>query len=276
MEQTEHTYRIIQPGSDSLRLYLGKVYRYRGLILRFLVRDVKEKYKQTYLGVLWSVIQAVAGLGLISFFFGYLVKIDTGAVPYPLYVFPGIISWYYFSFIIGYSGSSLVQSQHIIKKTYFPKLIIPFSRALVGLVDVFIWSVLLIVLMLVFRYPFSNNLLFIPVFVFLNLITGLSIAIWLSALTIRYRDMLIFIPYLIGFGIFITPVFFSDTMIPAKYFWFLYLNPMAGVISGLRWSFLSTAFPSAGFLLGFIPVFLLLFSGLFYFKRIEGEIADTI
>jgi lipopolysaccharide transport system permease protein len=275
-EQPVQGYRIIQPGDDTLLLYLSKVFRHRGLLFRFLVRDVKEKYAQTYLGLLWSGIQALAGIGLISFFFGFLLKIDTGSVPYPLYAFPGMISWYYFSFIIGYSGSSLVQSQHIIKKTGFPKLIIPLSRALVGLVDLAIWMALLILLMIIYRYPFSGNLVFMPFFILLNLVTSLSIAIWLSALTVRYRDLLIFIPYLIGFGIFVTPVFFPETLVPEKYDWILYLNPMAGVISGLRWSVLSTPLPSAGYLLGFLPVILLLVSGLFYFKQIEGKIADTI
>jgi lipopolysaccharide transport system permease protein len=187
-----------------------------------------------------------------------------------------MISWYFFSFIIGFSGSSLVQSQHLIKKTYFPKLIIPLSKALVGLADLFIWMLLLILLMIILRYPFSVNILFMPFFVLLILVTSLSIAFWLSALTVRFRDLLIFIPYLIGFGIFVTPVFFPETLVPEKYSWLLYINPMAGIISGLRWSILSTPLPSAGFLIGLIPIILLLFSGLVYFKQIEGKIADTI
>lgn len=164
-----------------------------------------------------------------------------------------MIAWYYFSFIIGYSGSSLIQSRHLIQKLNFPKIILPLAYALVGLVDFIIWTGLLILLMLILHQPITLNILAMPVFVLLTLITGLSISIWLSALTIRFRDLLIIIPYIIGFGIFATPVFFPGTMVPESYSWLLYLNPMAGIISGLRWSFLNTEPPAVEYFLDWSP-----------------------
>jgi lipopolysaccharide transport system permease protein len=130
--------------------------------------------------------------------------------------------------------------------------------------------------MIFFRYPVTINLVFLPVFILLNMLTGLCLAIWLSALTIRFRDLLIIIPYLIGFGIFITPVFFPEHLIPVHYAWVMYINPMAGVISGLRWCILGTDPPTVHYLLGFIPVVVLFITGFLYFIKIEGKISDNI
>ena len=267
---------IVISGSMSFREYLGSLYQHKALIRTFVVREIKAKYAQTYLGIFWSIIQAIVGLGIITFFFGYLLKIDTGTVPYPVFAFPGMIAWYLFSFIIGYSGSSLIQLRHLVQKLYFPKIILPVAYALVGLVDFIIWTILLILLMVVLKQPFTMNILALPVFMLLNLLAGLSISIWLSALTVRFRDLLIIIPYIIGFGIFVTPVFFPGTMVPESFSWLLYMNPMAGIISGLRWCFLNTEPPSLYYLAGLLPVVILLFSGLDYFRRMESRMADEL
>lgn len=275
MNKTDQNTVVIS-GTLSLRQYLISLNKHKALMRTFAVRDVKAKYAQTYLGIAWSLVQAIVGLGLITFFFDYLLKIDTGKVPYPLFAFPGMIAWYYFSFIIGYSGSSLIQSRHLIQKLNFPKIILPLAYALVGLVDFIIWTGLLILLMLILHQPITLNILAMPVFVLLTLITGLSISIWLSALTIRFRDLLIIIPYIIGFGIFATPVFFPGTMVPESYSWLLYLNPMAGIISGLRWSFLNTEPPAVEYFFGLVPILILFISGLDYFRRMEIRMVDEL
>jgi len=267
---------VVFTGKTTMRLYLHQVWCYRALIRSFAIRDIKVKYAQTYFGILWSILQAVIGVGIVTFFFGYILKIDTGGIPYFLYAFPGMASWYFFSFLVGYVGSSMQQSQHLIQKVYFPKLVLPLSQSVVGLIDFCIWLAVCLVCLLLFRYPLSWNLIFLPVFMVLNLVTGLSIAIWLSALTVRYRDLQIIMPFIIGFGIFVTPVFFPEVMIPAKYAFMLYLNPMAGVITGLRWCLLGTEIPSAHYLLGFIPVFLLFFSGMIYFTKVEYKLVDRM
>lgn len=275
MDGTDSSEMVIA-GTVSFREYLHKTWQHKSLIRTFVVREIKGKYAQTYLGILWSIIQAIVGLGVITLFFGYLMKVDTGTVPYPVFAFPGMIAWYLFSFIIGYSGSSLIQSRHLIQKLTFPKIILPIAYALVGLVDFILWTLFLFFLMIVLKQPIYLNILALPVFVLLNLFAGLSISIWLSSLTIRFRDLLIIIPYIIGFGIFITPVFFPVTLVPDSFSWVLYLNPMAGIIEGFRWCFLDTRPPSFGYLTGLLPVLILFFTGIDHFRRVESRIADEI
>jgi lipopolysaccharide transport system permease protein len=256
--------------------YLRRVYQYRNLIRSFTYRDIKVKYAQTYLGILWSVFQSLIGVGIITIFFGLIIKIDTGGIPYFLYAFPGMAAWYFFSFLVGYVGNSLQQSQHLIQKVYFPRLIIPLSQSFVGLIDFCIWIAVCLIFVFIFQNPVSLNILLLPVFIILILVTGLSVAIWLSALTVRYRDLQIIIPFIIGFGIFVTPVFFPETLIPPQYSFMLYLNPMAGVITGLRWCILGTEHPSTYYLLGFIPVTLLFLTAIIYFIKVEYKLVDRM
>jgi len=269
-------FKTVLTSRTDLADYLKSIWAYLSLILSFAIRDIRVKYAQTYLGILWSILQSVIGVGIVTFFFGYIIKINTGDIPYFLYVFPGMASWYFFSFLVGYVGSSMQQSQHLIQKVYFPRLIVPLSQSVVGLIDFCIWIAVCLIFMLIFRNPFSINLIFLPVFIVLNLATGLSVAVWLSALTARYRDLQIIIPFIIGFGIFVTPVFFPEVMIPAKYSFLLFLNPMAGVISGLRWCILGTEIPSLNYLFGFIPVIFLFVTGMIYFIRVEYKLVDRM
>ena len=158
---------------------------------------------------------------------------------------------------------------------YFPKLILPLYKALVGLIEFLLWFVLFLFMLLYYAHPISINVLFLPFCILLNMITGLSVAIWLSALTARYRDILLIIPFLVGFGIFVTPVFYETAMIPQAYHFLLYFNPMAGVIAFYRWCLLDINM-SVYYLIGIIPVILLFISGLYYFRRVEGKMADVI
>jgi lipopolysaccharide transport system permease protein len=205
-----------------------------------------------------------------------LLKMHIGNIPYALFAFPGMMAWYYFSYVVSQSGTALVQSQQIIQKVFFPKLILPLSKVMTGLVEFCIWFILFLLLMLYYRYPFSINILVLPVAVLLNIIAGLSIAIWLSALTIRYRDAFHIIPYLIGFGIFVTPVFFETAMIPEQYHFLIYFNPMAGVIALMRWCLLDYGPFSWYYAAGFIPVIILFLTGLYYFRKVEGKMADLL
>jgi len=186
-----------------------------------------------------------------------------------------MMAWYYFSFIVNSAGTSLVQSQHIIKKVYFPKLILPIYKTIVGLAEFIIWFVLLLMLHVYYSHPVSINIVFLPLCILLNIITGLSLAIWLSALTVRYRDVFHIIPYIVAFGIFVTPVFYESAMIPQQYHYLIYFNPMAGVIAFYRWCILDMGI-SINYLLGIIPVIILFISGLYYFRRVEGIMTDVI
>ncbi len=267
---------IIENSRDKpITLEFKKIWEYKILIKVFALRDIKVQYTQTKLGIVWSFIQAIVAAVIINYFFGVLIKVDTEGVPYIIFAYPAMIAWYYFSYIVSFSGTSLLQSQHIIKKIYFPKLILPLNKTVVGLFDLTIWFIVFFGITIYYSFMPSVNTIFLPIAIFFNIITGLSIGIWLSAITIRYRDALLIIPFLIGFGIFVTPVFFGTTMIPENYFFLAYLNPMAGVIALYRWCLLGTKF-SLLYLFGLIPNLILFISGLFYFRRVESIMADLV
>lgn len=258
------------------KLNFVKIWQYRYLLKSFTLRDIKVQYAQTKLGILWSFAQAVTAGLVIFFFFGWLFRIVIPeGIPYIVFAYPGIMGWYYFSFILSQAGTSLQQSQHIIKKVYFPKLILPLSKTLVGLVEFCIWFIFYIVILLYYQHPISYKVIFLPFGAILNAVAGLSLAVWLSALTIRYRDFYHIIPYLAGFGIFITPVFFPVAMLPGNISFIVYFNPMAGVIAFIRWCLLDTAL-DVRYLYGIIPMILLFISGLFYFRRVENMMADVV
>jgi len=252
-----------------------KIFKYRTIVRSFIIRDIKINYAQTKLGIVWSFIQAITAAIIVNFFFGNVMHLQIKNVAYIVYAFPGMMGWYYFSYMVQNSGTSLIQWQHIIKKVYFPKLILPFYKSLVGLVEFFIWMILLLLLMLYNGTPLSVNVLLLPVGIVLNIITGLSIAIWLCALSVRYRDALHFIPFVVGFGILATPVFVETSMLPKSLSYVMYFNPMAGVISVYRWCFLNIPF-SPYYLFGFIPVILLLISGTYYFRKMEKYMSDLL
>lgn len=265
---------------EKLSQYLHKVYQYRTLLFSLAKRDLKVQYAQTVLGFLWSVLQPLTSLLVWTFFFDKLIQVDTGAIPYPLFAFTGMTAWYFFTHIFNHAGTSLVNSQDLIRKIYFPRIILPLSKVLVGLVEFGISLVLLFIIMLWMGYTPSEKIIFLPVFIFLNIITGLSFGIWLSALTIRYRDFQHIIPYFINLGIWLTPVFYPTTLlqnVPQQFSILTWVNPMAAVIAGYRWSlFGGDAKGTPYYLLAFIPMLLLFVTGFIYFRKNEYTIADHI
>ncbi|MDD3876218.1 MAG: ABC transporter permease [Bacteroidales bacterium] len=273
------TKKIISSRKNVLSLDLKKLFSYRALIYVFASRDLKVQYYQTFLGILWSMIQPLTGLLIFTFIFSYVIKVnpeELGGVPYPLFAFSGLICWYFFSSLMGQAGTSLMQSQYLIRKIYFPKLILPISKSLTCFAEFIISFLLLFFIMLIMGYYPGINILFLPVFILLNLITGLSVGIWLSALTIRYRDFYYIIPYLVNFGIWLTPVFYPATLIPERLKFLIYFNPMAGVISGFRWSLFGGAPPSVYYLFSFVIVIVIFITGLYYFRKMETKIADLV
>lgn len=268
--------KIIAGSKTGLVAYFHRVFEYRAMIYSFAVREIKAQYSQTFLGILWGALRPLAGVLIYTLFFHYLLNVNTGKLPYSLFALCGMMPWYYFTYLVADAGVSVVQSKEIIKKVYFPKLILPFAKVLVGFVDFGIAFLILIILMASLGYTPTLKFVLLPIFIALNIATGLSVGIWLSALTMRYRDFHQIIPYLIGFGIFLTPVFFPSTLIPTQYQFFIYINPMAGVIEGFRWCLLNAEALSPYYLIGFIPMLILLVGGLVYFKNIEGEMADIV
>jgi len=268
--------KIITSDKPGIWASLKRVIAYKRLIYTFAQRDLKIQYAQTLLGILWAVLRPLIGLLIYTLFFSYLLNVNTGTIPYPLFAFSGMVCWYFFSFLVSNSGTALRESQYMIKKIYFPKLILPFSKVLVGLIEFSIAFAILLCLMAAWGVFPGIMIILLPLVVVLNIVAGLSIGIWLSALTIRYRDFHHVIPYLVNFGIFLTPIFYPATLIPEKYYYIVYLNPMAGVVESMRWLLFSGSAPSVNFLWGFIPVFLLFFSGIYYFTKIENKIADIV
>jgi lipopolysaccharide transport system permease protein len=266
---------IIRPSKGIPKFNPKLLWKHRNIISAFALRDIKAQYAQTKLGILWSFIQAATAAFIINLFFSRLMHMEVENTQYILYAFPGMIGWYFFSYIVNSAGTSLVNAQHIIKKVYFPKIVLPIYKSLVGLVEFTIWFIMYIGMLLYFSAPISVNILLLPIVLLANIITGLSVAIWLSALTVRYRDVFHIIPYIIGFGVFVTPVFYETAMIPEQYHFLIYFNPMAGVIALYRWCFLDFSI-SYMYVLGAIPMIVLLITGLFYFKKVESIMADLI
>lgn len=262
---------------DSFSAYLGKVWDYRYMIVVLATRDLKIKYAQTVLGLVWTIIQPLTGLAIFYFFFHFLVAMPK--VPecgYVVFAFSGMTAWYFFSYIVYQGSNSLISGQELSQKVYFPRIILPLSKVVVGAVDLTISLCLLMVLMLVMNVKPGWQILLLPGFVAVNATVGLSVAVWLSALTIRYRDLQHIVPYIVNFGIWLTPVFFPTTIVPDKLNWFLYLNPMTGVVEGYRWCLWGYSEFTWSYAFGLILAFLLLIAGTVFFKRQEHHMMDVI
>lgn len=266
---------IIAPSKNYNYNTVKTLWKYKDLILAFAKRDIINNYAQTKLGLLWILAQAVVTAFIIKIFFTDLLKVVIPDTHFILYAFPGIMAWYFFTNIINNSGTSLLNSHHIITKVYFPKIILPIYKIFPGLLDFFIWLLIYFTILFLYDRPLTYNLFVLPLVILLNIITGLSIAIWLSAITVKFRDATHIIPYIVGFGVFITPIFYSESMIPDNYLFLIYLNPMAGVIMLYRWCFLNINI-SYYYLTGIIPVIILIISGNLYFKKIEATMAELI
>jgi lipopolysaccharide transport system permease protein len=267
---------IINSESETGKLDLKELYHYKDLLWILAQRDFKVRYAQTFLGVVWALLQPLFTLLIFTLIFHKAAKINTGDIPYPLYVLSGMSAWTYFAYVMGQAGNSLISSQGLIQKVYFPRLIIPISKAWVGLVDMGIVMTFLFLLMVFYKYSLSLNIIFLPFFIFTNVILALGVGIWLSALTIRFRDFQFIVPFLIQFGMYATPIAYPQTLVPEKYLLLFSLNPITGIVQGFRWCILGGSLPGNSFLISIIMSCLIFFSGLFYFKRTEKIMADII
>ena len=254
----------------------NKYNRFWTLVFTFAKRDIKIKYVQTFFGIAWIIVQPILGYLLVSLFFGKLLKVSHEMHNYPMFAYCGMMAWYYFSFVVSYSGVSLSQNQDLIQKTNIPKLVLPVSKAFSGLFEFSIWLIVIIVILFINGWYPPFKIFFLPLIVLINLMAGLCIGIWVSAFTVKYRDFYHFIPYVVGIAIFITPVLYPITMVPENLKFMVYLNPMAGVIECYRWILLRAEFPSLNFLYGFALLALFFVLGLFYFKKVEKKMADII
>jgi len=271
---------VVDANKRGFPINLKELLDYRDLFLIMAYRDLRIRYAQTFLGVMWAFLQPAATLLIFTVVFGKAVKVDTGGIPYPVFAITGMTAWTYFAFVLNQSGNSIIGQQEMVKKIYFPRLVIPLSKAVVGFVDFLIAFAILFVLMIVYSVPPSANIVFLPAFVVLTILSALAVGIWLSALTIRYRDFQHVVPFLVQFGLYATPIAYpSETIISNLPRWgtvLYYLNPMAGVVEGFRWSVLGGAAPNSLAYLSFAVVIVLFVTGLIYFKRVERVMADIV
>jgi homopolymeric O-antigen transport system permease protein len=271
---------IVDAEKTKFSLNLRELFEYKDLFLILAYRDLRVRYAQTFLGLVWAVLQPVATLLIFTVVFGRAVKVDTGSTPYPVFAICGMAAWSYFAFVLNQSGNSIIGAQEMVKKIYFPRLVIPMSKALVGFVDFSIAIVLIVILMLHFSVTPSRHLIYLPVFFLLTVVSALAAGVWLSALTIRYRDFQHVVPFLVQFGLYATPIAYpSDVIISNLPFWgvvLYYLNPMAGVVEGFRWSIIGGPAPDNLAYLSFSIVLILFISGLLYFKKVERVMADIV
>lgn len=267
----------IRPSKGWRAIDLSELWRYRELIYFLAWRDVKVRYKQTVLGVVWALLQPVVAMLIFTIFLGQLAKIPSDGVPYALFAYTGLLPWTYFATATTGASSSLVANANLISKVYFPRLVIPMASVVAGLVDLAVGGLLLVVLLPAFGVPPSARLLLVPLFVALAFITALAVAMWLSALDVQYRDVRYAIPVLVQLWLFATPVVYPASLVPESYRMLLGLNPMAGVIEGFRWSILGRGDAPSGLLLVSVIVVAATFvSGLIYFRRMERGFADVI
>lgn len=256
--------------------YLRSVYEYRQLVFSFAKRDLKARFVQTKLGVLWMIIQPLIALAIFTIFFDQLIELETGDVPYVAFAFSGMTIWYFFTNMVNSAGTALINSQDLIRKVYFPKILLPISKVLVATIEFFVSFSLLIIIMLILGMDFSPKIVFLPVAILMTVLVGSCVAIWLNILTIKKRDLQHLIPYLTNFGIWITPVFYPTTLIPEAFRDYIYyVNPIATSIDFLRSMLFDLPFEWL-YCISFIPVFFLLILGIRIFKNMERNMVDYL
>jgi lipopolysaccharide transport system permease protein len=271
---------VVRPPSRWPALNLGELWEYRELLYILAWRDIKVRYKQTLLGAAWAIIQPVLTMLVFNFIFnGGITKVETDSnVPYPIFSYTALLPWGLFVTALNQASRSLTSNHNMITKVYFPRLVLPIASVLAGLVDFAIAFVILIGLMVYYKItPAWNVLWALPLFLLLAILTALGVALWLSAINVKYRDVNYALPFLTQFWLFITPVAYSASVISEKWQLVYSLNPMAGVVNGFRWALLGAGSgPDMALWISVAISLLVLISGLFYFRNMERTFADTI
>ena len=267
---------VIRSSSGWVPINFKDLWAYRELLYFLTWREIKVRYKQTLLGFAWAILQPFFMMVVFTLFFGTLAKIPSEGIPYPLFNYTALLPWTLFAEGISRSSLSMVSNVNLIQKVYCPRLIIPVSGILSPLVDFAIAFVILIGLMVYYGYAPTINVLWLPAFIILALMTSIGVGLWLSTFNVKYRDIRYIIPFLIQLWLFASPVVYSSNLLPEKYQIFYGVNPMAGVIEGFRWALLGTDPPGSMTAVSVGIVALILISGAFYFRRNERIFADVI
>jgi lipopolysaccharide transport system permease protein len=269
--------QIIRPSKGWTSLNLREVWLYRELLYFLTWRDIKVRYKQTVLGVAWAVIQPVFVMILFTIVFGKLVGIPSEGLPYPIFAYCGLLPWQLFAYSLTESSNSLVANQNLITKIYFPRLVIPISAVLTGMVDFLITFGVLIGMLGWYRILPTHAVWSLPLFVLLAVLLALGVGLWLSTLNVLYRDVRYTLPFLTQAWLFATPIAYPSSLVPEHWRMAYGLNPMAGVVEGFRWALLGTGkIPGSMLAISVLATLVILVSGLYYFRRMERTFADVV
>src|ERR1700736_5807305 len=267
----------IEPPRGLLDLRLADVWEYRELLYFFVWRDIKVRYKQTVVGVLWVVLQPLLTMGVFTIFFGRLAKLPSEGLPYPVFYFAALVPWAYFSVSLSACAGILVGNHRVITKVYFPRLVLPLAAVCTGLLDLAIGFVVMMIITLAYGFRPGPGILLIPLFVLLAQMTALAVGLWTCALNALYRDMATIVPFVIQFLMLSSPLGYSSTLVPPKWRVLYHLNPMADVIDGFRWAVTGRGHaPSLTIFIAAGMVAVVLVGGLMFFQRVEGTVVDRV
>ena len=268
---------IIQPSRGWVSLKLRELWEYRELLYFLVWRDVKVRYKQTALGAAWAIIQPFMAMVVFSIFFGKLAKMPSDGIPYPLFAFAALVPWSFFANGLSQSSNSLVGSAHLITKVYFPRLVVPISSVISGIVDFVLAFLVLLGMMLYYRIFPTINIIWLPFLLFLAFVTALGVGMWLSALNVEFRDVRYILPFLTQFWMFATPIVYPSSLLSEPWRTVYGLNPMVGVVEGFRWALLGTqTAPGPIVVVSSLASLVILIGGAFYFRRMEKTFADVV
>jgi lipopolysaccharide transport system permease protein len=267
----------IEPSRGWGHLKLTELWEYRELIYFLIWRDIKVRYKQTALGAAWAIIQPFFTMVVFSVFFGRLANIGSDGIPYPIFSFAALVPWTFFAHALNTSTNSLVGNSNLLQKVYFPRLALPLSSALSGVVDFAIAFVVLLGMMLYYGMAPTVNVVWLPFFLLLALMTSLGVGLWLSALNVQFRDVRYTLPFITQFWLFSTPIAYPSSLLSEPWRTVYGLNPMVGVVEGFRWALMGTQTgPGPMIIVSSLAALGLLISGLLYFKRMERTFADIV
>jgi len=269
--------RVIEPTRGWLGLQLDELWEYRELLYFLTWRDIKVRYKQTILGAAWAIIQPFFTMVVFSVFFGNLAKIPSDGIPYPIFSFAALVPWQFFSSGLGQAANSLVGSAHMLRKIYFPRLVMPIATIFSNLVDFVLAFLVLLGLMVYFGIQLKSPVLWLPLFLLLALITALGAGLWLAVMNVQFRDIRYAVPFIIQFWFFATPITYPSSLLDEPWRTIYGINPMAGVVERFRWALLgSNQPPGLMTVVSAAAALFLLVSGLFYFRRMEKTFADIV
>jgi len=268
---------VIEPSKGWVALRIGALWRYRELLYFLIWRDVKVRYKQTVLGAAWAILQPLLTMVIFSIFFGKLAGMPSDGVPYPLFAYVALVPWTFFANGLTLSSNSLVSNQGLLRKVYFPRLVIPISAVASGLIDFAIAFVVLLGLVVWYGITPTANMVWLPALILLALVTALGVGLWFSALNVLYRDIQYVVPFLVQVWLYATPIVYPSSLVPQRWRALYAINPMVGVVEGFRWALIGTGTaPGPLILVSAVAATATLIGGLFFFRRMEKSFSDAV